>query len=298
MHRRPMALPVFSPPEDTSAAELLSQIFRNAEVTQAILDRHMRVYLVHKECAKRGTVQPHLGSVTNYFSGKQLTFIFGADGSHPSPAEQRAKIARPLKLIRAAVWALSKRSPYNQLPGRKLLSLHHELPVHACSTVHWLPFEVARVISGCVATACHRLTTAPPSLNVYITRTKRRWEACVMARVVNGLVGKLQVPHMLFRAFSRLRKCTVRIFDAHCRKLSLCFWSEVPLYQQQYACPASFSHTPLLQASLFIKGQQDIFTASSNGDVNLVHSHLITDPSAVYKKNRRYDARCNLDCIL
>ena len=94
------------------------------------------------------------------------------------------------------------------------------------------------------------------------------------------------------------RKSTVCIFDAHCRKLSLCFWSEVPLYQQQYACPASFSHTPLLQASLFIKGQQDVFTASSNGDVNLLHSHLITDPSAVYKKNRRYDSRCNLDCIL
>jgi hypothetical protein len=202
-----MAPRVFSPqkseiPEDTSAAELLARIFRNAELTQAVLNRHMRVYLVYKECAKRGNVQPHLGSVTNYFSGKQLAFFFD-DGNYPSPAEQRAQIARPLKLIRAAVWVLSKRSPYSQLPVRKQLSLHPQLPVDACSTVHWPPHEVARVMSGCAATACHRLTTAPPSLDVYNTRAKRRWEACVMSRVANGLVCKLQVPRVIFRACSR-----------------------------------------------------------------------------------------------
>jgi hypothetical protein len=243
MHRRPVDLP--HPHEfidDDSAAELLSQTFRNAELIQAVLQRHMRVYLVHKECANSGKVQPHLGSVTNYFSGKKLAFIFNADGSCPTPAEQRAQIARPLKLIRAALFVLMKRSPYNQLPGHALLSAHPAPPVHACSAIHWLPCEIIRVMSGCTVSACHRLMTAPLSFNAYIKRTKRRLEVCVMARIVNGLVFKLQVRNVLFTArVSRLSKCIVRTFDTHYSKLSLCFWSKAPFARQQHAfCPASF----------------------------------------------------------
>ena len=85
------------------------------------------------------------------------------------PSEQRALIARPLQLFKAAAWFFAQRSP-----GCKR---HREEvpPIFGYMRHEYTPVTRVRVMIGCVATVNQRLATAPASLRVTV-RKKRSWE--------------------------------------------------------------------------------------------------------------------------
>ncbi len=97
-----------------------------------------------------------------------------------------AHIMRPLELMQAASWFFAR-----QLPGMKR---HREEPPpplgHMLS--QFSPCVPVRVMCGCVATACHRLASAPAGVYV-MYRTTGRWAAWIMERVTWGHVKKVQV---------------------------------------------------------------------------------------------------------
>ena len=55
-----------------------------------------------------------------------------------------------------------------------------------------LPAKLVRGMSELTATACHRLSTAPASLNVYF-RVASGWRALILDRVMSGYINKIQV---------------------------------------------------------------------------------------------------------
>ena len=85
------------------------------------------------------------------------------------------------------------------------------------------PCVPVRVMCGCVATACHRLATAPPGMRVFY-RTAGRVAGWIMERVTRGHVKKVQVllqrraACYAVRCACRASACVRCVFDACCRK--------------------------------------------------------------------------------
>jgi hypothetical protein len=63
-------------------------------------------------------------------------------------------------------------------------------PVDHTQFALW-PAQRARGMPGLTATACHRLSTAPASLNVYF-RVASGWRALILDRVVSGYINRIQ----------------------------------------------------------------------------------------------------------
>ena len=119
-------------------------------------------------------------------TGRRESLALVADGKLQSPAQLRAQIMRPLKLMKAAAWFFALQSP-----GRKR---HREEPPPPLGHMltEFSPCVQLRVMCGCVATACRRLATAPAGVHV-MYRTTGRWAAWIMERVTRGSMSRVQV---------------------------------------------------------------------------------------------------------
>jgi hypothetical protein len=135
-----------------------------------------------------GAVAPSLSSFrfTDNFIGKSVSVGLGADGHPLSPAGQLVQIKRPLELIKTARWFFVRRSPVYKRHREDLPpALGHVL-------VQVSPWVPVRLMFGCVATTCQRLTAAPRGVHVAY-RTTWRWAECVMQRVTRGRARRVQV---------------------------------------------------------------------------------------------------------
>jgi hypothetical protein len=145
-----------------------------------------------------------------------VTLALVADGKLQSPAQLRAQIKRPLKLMQAASWFFALQSP-----GMKRHREESPPPLDYMLT-EFSPCVPVHVMCGCVATACRRLATAPAGVHV-MYRTMGRWAAWIMERVTRGLVKKVQV-RLQRRACCDVRcacgagACVRCVFDACCRR--------------------------------------------------------------------------------
>ena len=123
-----------------------------------------------------------------------------------SPQELYAQITRPLEFMNAAQWFFARQSP-----GMKRHREEPPLPLGYMLT-EFSPCVPVRVMCGCVATACHRLATAPAGMHM-IHRTAGRVAGCIMERVTRGHVRKVQV------RLQRRACCAVR---CACRDSAVC----------------------------------------------------------------------------
>ena len=125
-------------------------------------------------------------SFTDRLTGSPVSLALVVDGNLQSPAELRAQIMHPLELMQAAAWFFAPQSPG--------MTRHREEPPPPLDYMltEFSPCVPVRVMCGCVATACHRLSTAPAGVHV-MYRTTGRWAAWIMERVTQGRVKKVQV---------------------------------------------------------------------------------------------------------
>jgi len=114
-----------------------------------------------------------------------VSLWLGADGNPLSPAEQHAQIRRPLELVKAAVWFFEQRSPGYKRPRQE------PQPPFGFIFAEYYALVPVRFMFGCVATACQRLAAAPAEMHV-TNRKALRWANCVMDRVMQGRVRKVQ----------------------------------------------------------------------------------------------------------
>jgi hypothetical protein len=120
----------------------------------------------------------------------------------------------PLKLMQAAAWFFAQQSP-----GMKR---HREEPppLLGYMLTQFSPCVPVRVMCGCVATACRRLTTAPAGVHVvYRTTGRWQWAAWIMERVTRGRVRRVQVllqrrACCAVRRACRASACVRCVFDA------------------------------------------------------------------------------------
>ena len=106
------------------------------------------------------------------------------------PVAQRHQLDAPLIFVKA--WLRLSR-------GRRA-ALGTALPQPPPPVDHtqfalW-PAQRVRGMPKLTATACHRLSTAPASLNVYF-RVASGWRALILDRVVSGYINKIQVRLLL-----------------------------------------------------------------------------------------------------
>jgi hypothetical protein len=106
------------------------------------------------------------------------------------PVAQRHQLDAPLIFVKA--WLRFSR-------GRRA-ALGTALPQPPPPVDHTqlalLPAKLVRGMSELTATACHRLSTAPASLNVYF-RVASGWRALILDRVVSGYINRIQVRLLL-----------------------------------------------------------------------------------------------------
>jgi hypothetical protein len=119
-------------------------------------------------------------------TGRPVSIALVADSKLLPPEELRAQIKHPLELMQAAAWFFARQSP-----GMKR-HLEEPPPPLGHMLAKFFPCVPVRVMCGCVATACCRLTTAPAGVHV-IYRTKWRWAGWIMERVRWGRVRRVQV---------------------------------------------------------------------------------------------------------
>ena len=116
-------------------------------------------------------------SFPDRLTGRPVSLDLVDDGKLQSPAQLRAQIMRPLKLIKCQKWFFSHHRRPPALPPLG--------PVVAeCS-----PCGRVRLILPCVAFACRRLATAPADM----AYRSWSWAEMVMERVTRGRVKKVQV---------------------------------------------------------------------------------------------------------
>jgi hypothetical protein len=205
-------------------------------------------------------------SFTDHFIGRRVSLNLGDDGKLQSPVKLRALIKSPLELMKAAAWFFARRSS-----GIK--RHREELPPplsHMLAEVSpWVP---VRVMCGCVATACRRLTTAPAGVHV-ASRTIWRWAGWMMQRVTRDRVSRVQVP-LLLRA---LALCVERA----CRKRWLiCRF----VNQNRSRCielAAFFILCLQSAAALQIVGRPGVVDAAGVSDGALVYLHIVADSDCV-----------------
>jgi hypothetical protein len=104
------------------------------------------------------------------------------------PVVRRIHIDAPLKLIQPAL-----RFHLQCGPGARRAQ-HLPLVNHEQITI-W-PAQRVRVMFGLTGIACHRLSTALASLNVFF-RTAAGWKARVFSHVLTGYASRLQVQLLL-----------------------------------------------------------------------------------------------------
>jgi hypothetical protein len=106
------------------------------------------------------------------------------------PVAQRLQLDAPLTFVKA--WLRFSR-------GRRAAlgtALPQPLPPVDHTQLALWPAQRARGMPELTATACHRLSTAPASLNVYF-RVASGWRALILDRVVSGYINKIQVRLLL-----------------------------------------------------------------------------------------------------
>jgi hypothetical protein len=132
------------------------------------------------------TPEPPL-SFPDHFIGRRVSLaLVAADGKLQTPAQLRAQIMRPLELMQAAAWFFARQSL-----GMKRHRDEPPPPLGHMLT-QFSPGVPARVMCGCVATACRRLATAPAGVYA-IYRTTGRWAPWIMERLTRGRVRRVQV---------------------------------------------------------------------------------------------------------
>ena len=124
---------------------------------------------------------------TDGLTGTRVTLALVAADELQTPAQLRAQIMRPLLLMQAAAWSFAR-----QLPGYKRLR-DGPRPPYGHMLTEFSPRVPARVMFGCVATACPRLATAPAGMFSNHQRTTELWAAWILERVTAGRVMKVQV---------------------------------------------------------------------------------------------------------
>jgi hypothetical protein len=155
-------------------------------------------------------------SCTDHFIAKRVSLALFTDGKLQSPAQLRAHIMRPLELMQAAAWFFARQSP-----GMK--RHREEPPPPLCHMLtEFSPCVLVRIMCGCVATVCRRLTIAPDGMHV-IYRTTWRWAAWIMERVTRGGVRRVQVRLQRraccgVRCACRADFCVRCVFNACCSK--------------------------------------------------------------------------------
>ena len=139
-------------------------------------------------------------SFTNRLTGTPVTVSVAlfSDGKLQTPAQIRAQIMRVLELIKAEALLFAQRSPRWQHRRQPAL------PPLASVFVEYAPCERVRLIFSCVATACHRLVTAPADM--HMAHMSWSWAEVVMERVTRGRVKKVQVRLQL-----RVLCCALRL---------------------------------------------------------------------------------------
>jgi hypothetical protein len=101
------------------------------------------------------------------------------------PLIQSAQVDAPLHIIAAA-------AARQHLPRGLPLALEQPPPPSGYMRAALWPAQLQRAAISFMVTSSHGLATAPASLNVG-ARTTRRWETCIVLRVVGGYVAKIQV---------------------------------------------------------------------------------------------------------
>jgi hypothetical protein len=107
------------------------------------------------------------------------------------PVEQRHQLDAPLLFVKA--WLRFSRGRRAALGTA---ALPQPPPPVDHSQLALLPAKLVRGMSELTATACHRLSTAPASLNVYF-RVASGWRALILDRVVSGYINRIQVRLLL-----------------------------------------------------------------------------------------------------
>jgi hypothetical protein len=180
----------------------------------------LRVYLVCKECAKQGGVQlcstaPAIGSAAAEQGGALAaspapaaaprSASSTASSGSPTfgyqdhllgkvsviPVAQRHQLDAPLIFVKA--WLRFSLCGRRAALGTALPQ--PPPPVDHTQLALW-PAQRARGMPELTATVCHRLSTAPASLNVYF-RVVSGWRALILDRVVSGYINRIQVRLLL-----------------------------------------------------------------------------------------------------
>ncbi len=240
-----------------------------------------------------GVEPPIALSFFDHTIGKIVSLRLGADGEPLSPAEQRSQIKRPLVLVKAAEWFFAQQSPGFKRPRQRTL------PPPGFIVADHSPAVQVRFMFGCVATAYHRLTTAPANMHV-TDRTMWRWAQCVMDRVTQGRVRKVQVWQQLRHAVmcavrscvSCASYCMSCLFETRCRKRWLNYRCNASA-EPSRASPHISLPTPCLQAAAAVRvGDDSSIFGAFVGTANcftlnraMVFYHLIADADSAKREN-------------
>ncbi len=122
-------------------------------------------------------------SFTDSLTGRPVSLALG--GHLLSPAQLRAKIKRPLDLIKAEARFFAQRSP--RYKHRRQAAL----PPISSIFAEYPPCVPVRFMFRCAAFACQRLATAPADMRM--ANMSWSWAEVVMERVTWGRVKKVQV---------------------------------------------------------------------------------------------------------
>jgi hypothetical protein len=118
-------------------------------------------------------------SFPDCLNGRTVSLALVLDGILQSPKKLYAQIIRVLKFFKR----------------QKLFFAHHRrqqaLPPLGCVVAECSPCGRVRIMLPCVATACHRLVTAPADM--HMAHMSWSWAEVVMERVTRGRVRRVQV---------------------------------------------------------------------------------------------------------
>jgi hypothetical protein len=121
-------------------------------------------------------------SFNDDLTGTTVSVNLFADGELQTPTQLRAQIMRPLQLFKTEARLLAQRLNLRQAA----------LPPLGSNFVEYGACGRVRLMLLSVATACHRMATAPAGVHV-MYRTTGRWAEVVMNRVTRGRAKKVQV---------------------------------------------------------------------------------------------------------
>jgi hypothetical protein len=184
------------------------QIFDLQSDAGLILEHQSTVFIGSKAAALSFTIRLTGTPVT-------VSLALVANGRLHTPAQLRAQIKRLLELMKAAAWFFTQRSPRWQHRRQQAL------PLLVSVWVEYAAFRRVLLIFPCVATACHRLVTAPSDM--HMARMSWSWAEVVMERVTRGRVKRVPVRLQrraccAVRCACRSSACVCCVFDACCSK--------------------------------------------------------------------------------